>query len=115
MGEENLFIRDVDQKLEIEATIKSYILEHIEVLIQFMKIQYKDVEQVKCLVTDVYHASGFSRMKIEDIGEETKLTYVYDQFIEMLDEAIVSSVWETIKKMVECESDHFQFMAAILS
>ena len=57
--EENLFIRDVDQKLEIEATIKSYILEHIEVLIQFMKIQYKDVEQVKCLVTDVYHASGF--------------------------------------------------------
>lgn len=113
--EENLFIRDVDQKLEIEATIKSYILEHIEVLIQFMKIQYKDVEQVKCLVTDVYHASGFSRMKIEDIGEETKLTYVYDQFIEMLDEAIVSSVWETIKKLVECESDHFQFMAAILS
>jgi hypothetical protein len=54
-------------------------------------------------------------MKIEDIGEETKLTYVYDQFIEMLDEAIVSSVWETIKKLVECESDHFQFMAAILS
>ena len=84
-------------------------------LIQFMKIQYKDVEQVKCLVTDVYHASGFSRMKIEDIGEGTKLTYVYDQFIEMLDEAIVSSVWETIKKLVECESDHFQFMAAILS
>ena len=34
---------------------------------------------------------------------------------EMLDEAIVSSVWETIKKLVECESDHFQFMAAILS
>lgn len=67
------------------------------------------------VVTDDYHASGFSRMKIEDIGGETKLTYVYDQFIEMLDEAIVSSVWETINKLVECESNHFQFMAAILS
>lgn len=113
--EEKLFIRDLDAKLEIAYAVKSYILEHIEELIQFMKIQYKDVEQVKCLVTDVYHASGFSRMKIEDIGEETKLIYVHDQLIEMLDEAIVSSVWETIKKLVECESDHFQFMAAILS
>ena len=113
--EEKLFIRDLDAKLEIAYAVKSYILEHIEELIQFMKIQYKDVEQVKCLVTDVYHASGFNRMKIEDIGEETKLIYVHDQLIEMLDEAIVSSVWETIKKLVECESDHFQFMAAILS
>ena len=34
---------------------------------------------------------------------------------ESLDDAIVSSVWQTIDKLVECERDHFRYIADMLS
>lgn len=113
--EEALFLHDLEEKLESAYGIKQYVLDNIEILIQFMKCHYENAEQLRCMIAKITHVCGFDAKEIEGVSEETKLTYVYEQLIEMLDDAIASSVWQTVKAMVICDTDHFNFIAAILS
>ena len=101
-----LFEYDMNGNMWMSSMIKNYVLENIDVLLSFMKYHYDDIERLKRIVNDIYHSSGFESKSPGIVSENTKLTYVYEHLIEMLDDAILDSVWQSVEFIVSNMSEN---------
>lgn len=101
--EERLFQIDANSDFNLTSTIKQYVLEHIEVLVSFMEYHYLDMDRVMELIREVYLRSGCEKKMPGNISVGSKYIYVYEQLVDMLEEALEAKVWDAVREMVEEE------------
>lgn len=98
---------DLDSNLWLTSIIKEYILAHIELLVQFMQHHYNDNEETVRIVLEIYHKSGYAKKAPGNLSIGTKLLYIYDQLVDMLDSAIEDAVWQAVQKISESYEYNF--------